>query len=214
MQTVAPLGTSSEPEVTLNRLGLALRDSPAALLAFLERTEGERAAAARQYFLNNDRASLGILKLRESVGWLSLGRAEQAFQSAHDGWATMEGRATGVVQALVLTQLAAATAVRGDLSGAIRAARRAEALLVADRGDPSPQSLAVRAQLVTLLRHRGDSTEAAIQRRDATVTGLLAQTKDPVSLARLERLIAVFAKGDDPPSWALCYCLGWRNVHA
>ena len=47
MQTVAPLGTSSEPEVTLNRLGLALRDSPAAPLAFLGRTGGERAGAAR-----------------------------------------------------------------------------------------------------------------------------------------------------------------------
>jgi ATP/maltotriose-dependent transcriptional regulator MalT len=198
----------------LAALGFALRTGDRELQEFLEESEEERKEAARSFLLCGDRESLAVLRLRESVAWSRLGRAEQAFLAAREAWSHIEGRAALSVQALVLTQLAETAAGRGDLSAAVRSARRAEALLVASGGAGTPQGLAVRAQLAALLHERGEVAESVLGRLGETLTALSGLATTPAAKGRLARLVEVFVDSARPPSWARCYCLGWRNVHA
>ncbi len=196
-----------QPQPVLDALAAHLQGALPDLQVWMESSGSARALAARAFFLQRSIDDLAALKLMESVAHLLLQHDEMAFTAAHDAWTTVAGRSTGHLQALVLTQLAATAAKHGDERGAVRACRRAEALIVAEAGEDTPQALAVRAQLVALLTARGDDTGAAEQRRKRSLE--LMHQSQSATPARLQRYATTFV-GAQPPSWALCYCLRWR----
>ncbi|MSR75319.1 MAG: hypothetical protein EXS14_07610 [Planctomycetes bacterium] len=196
-----------KPQPVLEHLAGLLQGRLPELQVFMESSGGERALAARAFFLTRAIDDLAALKLMESVAHLLLDCHEKAFTAAHDAWTTVAGRSNGHLQALVLTQLAATAARRGDGRGAVRAVRRAEALIVAEAGEDTPQALAVRAQLVALQAARGEDITAAETRRQRSFD-LMQQTM-AAQPARVQRYADTFS-GNQPPSWALCYCLRWR----
>ena len=120
---------------------------------------------------------LAGLRQKESLLLLEAGLVEQALQSSLEAWQLVQGRLSGAMQALVLTQLAACLEARGDLRGAVRAARRAEALAIAECGDALPQSLAVRAQLVRLLEKSGRDVTLPRRRLDRTIDSLREEVR-------------------------------------
>lgn len=214
MATATLVSASVDPVEVLSRLGESLLGPDSGLRAWMDSGEELRQQAARTFFEHRDLDALASLRLRESVAWSRLDRHQQAFTAAHEAWVLVAGKAPGPIQALVLTQLAACAHRRGDLRGAIRSVRRAEALLVADAGEDSPQVLAVRSQLLALLREKKLDTSAAATRRDHTLGAILFRARDAGALARFRRLVEVFAGPAEPPSWAYCYVHSWRNVHS
>ena len=150
---------------------------------------------------------------RESVSLLLESMPEQALSAAHEAWHLAGGRLREETQALVLTQIAACHRSRGDLRGALRAVRRAEALLVAKCGESPAQVLAVRAQLVSLLRAAGRDDASARRRLVRTYSILGKRVHDLAAAGRYRQLREVFLELDCPPTWAETLHLRWRNVY-
>jgi hypothetical protein len=196
-----------DPMPVLSELSRRLQGRLQDLRAFMDTSVRERGLAAHAFFFARSLDELATLKLMESVAWSQLEHHEQAFTAAHEAFSAVTDRASGHLQALVLTQCAATAAAHGDLRAAIRAARRAEALIVAEVGEDTPQTLVVRAQLIALLCRYGEDAAAVQQRRQRTLDLLAAQPH--LSRERFERYATTF-DGLRPPSWALCFCLRWR----
>lgn len=151
------------------------------------------------------------LRQKESLLLLEAGLVEQALQAAREAWTRVEGRLSGSMQSLVLTQLAACYEARQDLRAAVRACRRAEALVVAECGDALPQTLAVRAQLVRLLRKSGRDAALPQKRLDRTARALRQEAVTPRQRARVEPMIARFIDCEEPPTWAWLYQRRWHT---
>ncbi len=196
-----------DPQPVLAELSRRLQGKLPDLRAWMDESVRERAMAAHALFFARSLDELATLKLMESVAWSQIEHHEQAFTAAHEAFSAVTERASQHLQALVLTQCAATAEKRGDLRAAIRAARRAEALIVAEVGEDTPQTLVVRAHLVALLQKYGEDASAAELRRQRTLQRLSAQPH--LSSQRFERYASTFS-GSRSPHWALCFCLRWR----
>jgi len=172
--------------------------------AWLDATGGHRHVAAARLKGVGDLDGYLELRLWESAAELEAGRVERAFAAAREVWVAIDGRVPYPAQALVLSQLAACSKGRGDFRGAIRAARRAEALLVAGAGDATPSVLAVRAWLWRCLEEYGQHAESVRLRLDRTVTAMQDAMSDDMRWTFLE--------SETPPHWALVHLLRWRCV--
>jgi len=160
------------------------------------------------------RAEYVAFRLKESVLLLRESMPELALRAVHDAWCAARRALSPQARALVLTQLGDCLRERGDLRAALRAARRAEALLVAAEGDSLPQVLAVRAQIVSLMRARGMDTSFVEERMQRTLNGLAAEVRDEDGRRRLQRLEQVFTHSVRPPCWASLFFQRWRPVHS
>ena len=178
----------------------------------LERSAPARRAAAERLSAARDDSQLSSLRLRESLLYHLNGEVEQAYLAAHDSWVAIDRCGPPHVQALVLTQLAACSEARGDTRGALRAVRRAEALLVSTTREDTPQVLAVRAQLVALLEQGGQESGPAIRRRDRSCRLLAHLSRGERAARRFERMRRSLIESCHPPHWALLYGKRWRNL--
>ena len=202
------------PRQLLAELDEALQRPTAELTAVLSRTEIRRERAAHELRSGGRPDLLASLRMRESALCLLAERPEEAFQHAHEAFRLIGSRARPQVRALLLTQVAACHRARGDLRGALRAARTSEALLVSSSGEGLPQVVAVRAQLVQLLELAGQDVTAARRRLLRSYAALADQPLSPEADARYRLLGAVFVSGADPPHWALAWLCRWRNLGA
>lgn len=194
--------TSADPRTIRQGLEHALTGHEYDLGAWLDATDGERHVAAARLKREGDLDGYLELRLWESAAQLQAGRVERAFAAAREVWVAIDGRVPYAAQALVLSQLAACSKERGDLCGAVRAARRAEALLAAEAGDGTPAVLAVRAWLWRCLEERGQDVDAVRQRLDRSLAAMEGRLPDGFRQAFLER--------EAPPHWALVHLLRWR----
>jgi hypothetical protein len=158
------------------------------------------------------RSTLASLRLKESLVCEALGLTQQAFAAAHEAWVLVADRVSPAMQALMLSQLARCYELRGDLRAAVRAARRAEALIVAECGEDLPQTLAVRAQLVHLLERTGRPTGTAILRRDRSLELLRRSVRNPDQRDRFLAFLEEFSERPDPAPWSWLYQDRWRHV--
>ncbi|MAG58742.1 MAG: hypothetical protein CMJ83_20830 [Planctomycetes bacterium] len=200
----------ADPKSLVAELDRAIQTGPEDLSAWLDATDEAREDAACHLLREGDRDGYFDLRLRESVALQIAGRPEQAFGAAHEVWVGVDGRAPYTACALVLTQLAACARDRGDIRAALRAARRAEALIVADSGDDLPQVLAIRAWLLRILESRGSDITAVRDRLNRTLAGLTRAAKDPAAQARLDRMRRSFIESTDPPHWAFVHFRRWK----
>jgi len=203
----APAGAPTHVVADLDRALIGPADE---LATFLDETDGAREEKALDFLRAGDRDGYLDLRLKESVAFLCVGRAEQAFGAAREVWVGIEGRASQTAQALALTQLAACSNARGDRRAALRAGRRAEALLAAEVGDDVPSILAVRAWLLKLLEEKGRDTEPVRERLQRTLAALARAASTPADKARLDRLRTIFVDSASPPHWALVHLRSWR----
>lgn len=205
---------SVDPRGVQEDLARALAGGERDLGAWLDATDGSRRAAAGRLRDQGRVDSYLELRLWESVAQLEAGRAERAFRTIREVWVAVEGRVPYSARALILTQLAACSKARGDLRGSIRAARRAEAFLVAEAGDSVPSVLAVRAWLLHCLEERGAGAGPVRGRLEQTLSGLAHSMATPDRQARLDRMRLVFLESGPPPHWALVHLLRWRCITA
>ena len=180
--------------------------------AWLDVNEAQRREAATARRAAGDMDGYLELRLWESVAQLEAGRVERAFRAIREVWVAVDGRIGYTPQALVLTQLAACCKARGDLRGGIRAARRAEALIVAEAGDSAPCVLAVRGWLLSCVRERGEGVEPIRQRLEQTLAGLTHTMRGDDARARLDRMRSAFVEANEPRHWALVHLMRWRCV--
>lgn len=182
----------------------ALNGNEHDLGAWIDATGAQRHVAAMRLKGVGDLDGYLELRLWESAVELEAGRVERAFAAVREVWVAVDGRVPYPAQALVLSQLAACSRARGDFRGAIRTARRAEALLVAGAGDAAPAVLAVRAWLWRCLEAHGQNTDGVRARLDRTVTAMEDSMSDGMRWTFLEN--------EAPPHWALVHLLRWRCV--
>lgn len=180
----------------------------------LARHAERRVEHAQRLERNGLGAEYVAFRLKESVLLLRESMPELALRAAHDAWSAARRGLSSEAKALVLSQLGECLRERGDLRAALRAARRAEALLVAAAGDALPQVLAVRGQIVSLMRARGMDTSFVQERMQRTLQGLAAEVGDEEGMRRLRRLEQVFVHTTRPPCWARLFFQRWRPVYA
>jgi hypothetical protein len=202
--TTASTIASVDSQTVRWELENALNGNEHDLGAWMDATGPQRHMAATHLKGVGDLDGYFELRLWESVAELEAGRVERAFAAAREVWVAVDGRVPSPAQALVLSQLAACSKARGDFRGAIRAARRAEALLVAGTGDATPAVLAVRAWLWRCLEAHGQNTDGVRARLDRTVAAMQDSMSDGMR--------GTFLENDAPPHWALVHLLRWRCI--
>ena len=204
--------TEADPRQLLEELDSALQRPGVVLALVLSQSEARRERAADALRSSGRPDLLASLRMREAALCLLAERPEEAFQHAHEAFRLIGSRARPQVRALLLTQVAACHRARGDLRGALRAARTAEALLVSSSGEALTQVVAVRAQLVRLLRLAGQDVTGARRRLVQSYAALGEQVRGPGAEVRYRLIGDVFVSGDDPPHWALAWLCRWRNL--
>lgn len=170
-------------------------------------------AAARALRRAGAREELAGLRLRESLVALAEGMDQRAMKAAREAWSLVSGCQPGDIQALALTQVAACHRRLGRPRGAVEAARRAEALLLAAVGDAVPQVLAVRAQLAVLMEEAGMDPTPARRSLEHGFLAMERRVRDPEAARRLLCFRRAFLDAADPPTWALLYHSRWKPVH-